>query len=158
MQKKALIVSLLISLVLSLAFVACSKSSSSTGGNTNADSVNISKAAWKLSTSGFNLSGGATVTIVDTSVKPCQKDNTYSFNANGSGTMDEGATKCNVSDPQTQPFTWSFSARDTVLHIHSNTILNGDLNIYTLSATSFVVFKDTSFLSQPIRYVVIMQH
>jgi hypothetical protein len=158
MQKKALIVSFVFSLVLALAFLGCSKSSSSTGGNTNADSVNISKAPWKLNSSGFNLSGGATVTIVDTTVKPCQKDNTYSFNANGSGTMDEGATKCSVSDPQTQPFTWSFSAKDTLLHIHSNTILNGDLNIYTLSATSFVVYKDTSFLSQPIRYVVIMQH
>jgi hypothetical protein len=72
--------------------------------------------------------------------------------------MDEGATKCSVSDPQTQPFTWSFSAKDTVLHINSNTILNGNLNIFTLNATSFVVYKDTSFLSQPIRYVVILQH
>jgi hypothetical protein len=159
MKKKALIVSFLVSFGL-IAFVAgCSKSSSSSSAaKPDADSLLITSAAWKFNSSGYNLSGGGTITIVDTTVTACQKDNTYTFLADSAGTMDEGATKCNAGDPQTQPFNWYFMNKDAVLHITSNTILNGDLNIFSLNASSMVIYKDTLFLGAPIRYVVQFSH
>jgi hypothetical protein len=160
MKKKVLIVSFIFSLVSMAVFVGCSKSSSSSTGTPNTDSINITSAAWKFNSSGFNLTGGGTVTIADTSVSACQRDNTYTFHADSTGTMDEGATKCNAADPQTDPFNWYFKtvSNQKLLHITSNTILNGDLNIFTLNTTNLVVYKDTSLLGQPIRYVVIFNH
>ena len=39
----------------------------------------------------------------------CTKDNTYTFNADGSEVTDEGPTKCYSSSPQTSTSTWSFT-------------------------------------------------
>jgi hypothetical protein len=161
MKKKVLIVSFIFSFVSIAVFVGCSKSgSSSNPGTPNADSINITSSAWKFNASGFNLSGGGTVTIPDSTVTACQKDNTYTFHADSTGTMDEGATKCKVGDPQTDPFSWYFKTvgSQKLLHITSNTILNGDLNIFTLNTTNLVVYKDTSLLNVPIRYVVVFNH
>jgi hypothetical protein len=159
MKNKTLIVPFLAFLGF-IAFIAgCSKSSSSSNtGKPDADSLLITSAAWKFSSSGYNLSGGGTISIVDTTVTACQKDNTYTFLADSAGTMDEGATKCNVGDPQTQPFSWYFMNKDAMLHITSNTILNGDLNVFSLSASSMVIYKDTSLLGAPIRYIVQFTH
>jgi hypothetical protein len=44
------------------------------------------------------------------------------FTANGSGTFDEGATKCNSGDPQTTNFTWNFTSNGSVLNVSAGII------------------------------------
>lgn len=129
---------LVTSLVISAAvfFTACSKSDSSTS---KTKTELITQGSWKFS--------GATVNGVDVSslLQTCQKDNVLTFSSNGSGTLDEGATKCNSSDPQTDPFTWSFMTNETVLHVSQVFFTGGssDFTIVTLSDSQLV-------LSQPI--------
>lgn len=85
----------------------------------------ITQGTWKFS--------AATVNGADASgyLQACQKDNIYTFVAAGTGTIDEGASKCNGSDPQTNPFTWNFANSESILHI-STVLFTGGSNDFTL--------------------------
>src|ERR1041385_438692 len=85
----------------------------------------ITQGTWKFS--------AATVNGVDASgyLQSCQKDNIYTFVAAGTGTIDEGASKCNGSDPQTNPFTWNFANNESTLHI-STILFTGGSNDFTV--------------------------
>ena len=72
-------------------------------------------------------------TDVSALIQTCQKDNVLTFSSNGSGTLDEGATKCNSADPQATPFTWSLVANETVLHV-STVIFTGGSTEFTVVA------------------------
>ncbi len=85
----------------------------------------ISSASWKFSTATV---GGTDVSAL---LQACQKDNTMVFVAAGTGTLNEGVTKCNAADPQTSPFTWSFQSGETQLFI-SATLFAGGSSTFTL--------------------------
>lgn len=89
----------------------------------------ISQGTWKFS--------AATVSGVDASgyLQACQKDNIYTFVAAGTGTIDEGPSKCNSGDAQTTPFTWNFLSNETMLHI-STVLFSGGSNDFTLVSLS----------------------
>jgi hypothetical protein len=99
----------------------------------------ITKATWKFSNANV---GGLDVSSF---LQTCQKDNQLTFVGGGTGTNNEGATKCNPGDPQTSPFTWSFQAGETQLQI-SSTLFTGGSGTFTL------VNVDNTYLtvSQPI--------
>ena len=105
---------------------ACSKSNSST---TKTKTDLIIQGSWKFSS--------ITVNGIDVSslIQACQKDNVLTFSSNGSGTLDEGATKCSSSDPQTDPFTWSFTNNEMTLHV-STVFFTGGSNDFTIVALS----------------------
>jgi len=98
----------------------------------------ITQASWKFSS--------ATVSGVDASgyLQACQKDNIYTFVAAGTGTIDEGTSKCNSGDPQTSPFTWNFLSNESMIHI-STVLFSGGSNDFTLvslSATQLVASQN----------------
>ncbi|HKB43322.1 MAG TPA: hypothetical protein VKC90_03000, partial [Chitinophagaceae bacterium] len=72
------------------------------------------------------------------------KDNIYTFVAAGTGTIDEGPSKCNVSDPQTNPFTWNFLSNETMLHISTVLFTGGsnDFTLVSLTATQLVASQN----------------
>jgi hypothetical protein len=71
----------------------------------------------------------------------CQKDNIYTFLAAGTGTVDEGLTKCNVADPQTTSLTWNFATNETILHVSAPLFSNtgNDFTLVSLTETVIVV-------------------
>jgi hypothetical protein len=118
--------------ILFMVFTVSCKKSNSTPPKTNSDY--LTQGSWKLS---MATSNGADVT---SSVPACKKDNIYTFSANLSGSMDEGATKCNSADPQTTSFTWSFTT-STVLHVTIPLFpgSGNDFTLVTLNDTQLVV-------------------
>ncbi len=51
----------------------------------------------------------------------CSRDDIWVFKSNGSYTMEEGATKCNPTDPTVWDMgTWTFNSDETVLTTSSN--------------------------------------
>jgi lipocalin-like protein len=121
-------------LSISLLFVACSKSDSNNNSKTKTQL--ITQASWKFSAASVN---GADVSSL---ITPCQKDNILTFSATGgTGTLDEGAMKCNAGDPQTTPFTWSFTNNETILHVSTIFFTGGssDFTIVSLTETQLVV-------------------
>lgn len=99
---------------------------------------------WKLTAANFNG-----FYDIFANFKDCQKDNTYTFNANKSITVDEGGTKC--SDTTKQSYTdgsWSLTANDTKIALSGSSITLGfgtlSADVVTLNATTLQVTKDTS--------------
>ena len=95
----------------------------------------LTSATWRFSTVTW---GGVDYTA---QLPTCYKDNTLKFETNLTGVADEGATKCNAGDPQTNPFTWAFTTNETVLTA-SHPLLPGGSNAFTintLSTTQLVV-------------------
>jgi hypothetical protein len=123
-----------IAAVLVLFCLACKKSSIQVKTKTEL----LTQTTWRFS--------GATVGGIDVSafLQTCQKDNILTFQSGGNGSLDEGTTKCNASDPQTTPFTWSFMTNETILHISTILFTGGssDFNIVTLSETQLVLSQN----------------
>jgi hypothetical protein len=69
----------------------------------------------------------------------CLKDNLYKFNLNKALTIDEGATKCDPTDPQTQTGSWDFTTNETRLKITDSFGDSQEGEIATLSSTSLVL-------------------
>ncbi len=74
-------------------------------------------------------------------LQACQKDNIMTFFTNGTGSVDEGPTKCNAGDPQTNPFSWNFASGETILHVSATLFSNtgNDFTLISLTETSLVV-------------------
>jgi len=90
----------------------------------------ITTGSWKrtalVSTPAYdwNADGTFDTNILNT-MFPCEKDNFETYQTNGMVVTDEGATKCNSSDPQTWSVTWAFGDNETKL------IWDGN-DVYTL--------------------------
>jgi hypothetical protein len=157
MQKHPLIVSFFAVLVLLGISMGCKKNSSSTT-STNSTVTLITQAAWKYDTSGIDLNSDGKVDLSDTLVAPCDKDDLFTFSKDSTGTIDEGPTKCNVADAQTDPMTWYLTSNNTVLNVSSTGLLNGSLNIFSLTSSNMVLYKDTTISSISFRYLIALKH
>ena len=66
----------------------------------------------------------------------CDKDDVISFNKNGNGTTDEGVTKCEPTDPQTESFKWTWLNSETQLRIVDNDMDTTLLENVSITATT----------------------
>lgn len=69
---------------------------------------------WRLTFARITVDG------VSENGQPCELDNTFNFQASGAFTIDEGATKCDPSDPQTSTGTWSITADGKTMNINDS--------------------------------------
>jgi len=136
---------------LSLFFAACSKSNSS---SSKTKTELISQSSWKFSNA--KVSGADVSAFLQT----CQKDNILVFAAAGTGTLDEGATKCNSGDPQSNPFTWNFATNETVLHVSAVLFTGGssDFDIVSLTDTQLVLSQNITVSGSTQNAVVTFIH
>lgn len=84
---------------------------------------------WKLKSATAN---GGDVTNV---IQACQRDNLLSFSVSGTGNVNEGATKCNGTDPNDIPFTWTFASGETIINVSTPLFLNGGTSFTLISLT-----------------------
>lgn len=91
----------------------------------------ITQGTWKYKS--------ATVGGTAYSIPACQQDNIYSFLTIGTGSMDEGATKCNSSDPSPVPFTWSFESGETSILFSVPIFGTNSVTLVSISETELVV-------------------
>lgn len=60
--------------------------------------------------------GGTTIANLFAQGDPCDLDDVQSFNINGNYTQEEGATKCDPTNPQVfESGTWSFNGDETII-------------------------------------------
>lgn len=108
----------------------------------------ITSASWKYDNSGLDINADG---FIDTGLPPgyvndCDKDNVITFKADGTGTLDEGATKCDPGNPQTSPFTWTFKNGETVLNFPTALVsgFDGDVKILKLTSTELDLAKNVN--------------
>ena len=78
---------------------------------------NLTQKPWRLLSYGFDHNKNGLVDIDEESIRDCQKDNSYTFNKDGSGVVAENAMICNTNDPLNQ-FAWTLTNNDTVLDFY----------------------------------------
>lgn len=137
----------LLAVLLFACLFSCKKSSDDGSQNTG----HITSGPWKYNTGGIDQDRNGTIDIPFSAtplVMPCMTDNTGLFNADGTGTTDEGPTKCDPGLPQSSSFTWSFQNNETELQVAGNGLfgLGGNLKIRELTHTAFEVSKDTTII------------
>jgi hypothetical protein len=114
----------------------------------------LTQSTWKFSSATV---GGSDVSAF---LQTCQKDNILTFASAGTGVVDEGATKCNAADPQTNPFTWNFQSSETVLFISATLFTGGSstFNLITLTETQLVVSQNVTISGTTQNAVVTFIH
>jgi hypothetical protein len=71
-------------------------------------------------------------------VEACDKDDITKFSADGKATFDEGATKCEVTDPQTTTGSWALNPTETILSITYSPTSTISLTLKTLTSSKMV--------------------
>lgn len=142
-------------------FAACSKDKPENTGPTKTEL--LTSGAWKYESGGADLNKDGTIDLTLETlglVPACLLDNSATFNADGTGVNDEGATKCDPSLPQTTSFNWSFANNETALNITGSGFagISGQFKITTLSTTRLTITKDTTVNSIPAALIVNLKH
>jgi hypothetical protein len=76
---------------------------------------------WKYKS--FTAAAGALTIDVMSQLKPCELDDIYRFNSNKTFSVEEGATKCNTTDPQIKESgPWRFNAAETKLYLGTDSV------------------------------------
>ena len=152
MQKRMFSYALLI--LVSVAVIIACKKSSDNNNTTKTKTQLITSATWKFDNA--KVAGADISAFLDA----CDKDNTVTFTSNGSGTADEGATKCDAADPQSVPFTWTFENNETTLQASAPLFPggNGTFTIITLNDTQLVVSQDIDVSGSSQNAVITMKH
>lgn len=100
----------------------------------------LTTGSWKFSSA---TASGTDISNQNPPFSACKKDNvlTFSTNNNGTGNVNEGATKCNAADPTDTPFTWNWLNSETTLHISTILFTGGgsDFTLESVSETQLIV-------------------
>ena len=110
---------------------------------------NLTQKPWRLLSYGFDHNKNGLVDIDEESIRDCQKDNSYTFNKDGSGVVVENAMICDTNVPINQ-FAWSLTNNDTVLDFYY-----GRAYIIKLDADNLDV---TSSSTDDIKLLLIFRH
>jgi hypothetical protein len=101
--------------------------------------------AWKMADYGDDINKNGVIDASESDLGNCEKDDTYSFAAGGTGTFDEGASKCDPMDPQSTTFNWQLTEGETklTLSVGGFPVVAG-ATIITLDNSNFVFAQDFS--------------
>jgi hypothetical protein len=88
---------------------------------------------------------GPAVTDWYSQMKGCEQDNLFKFNSDGTMIKDEGATKCNVNDPQTISGTWVFNTDQTIVTTTINSVSISYTIVELTTTTLKATYVDSSF-------------
>jgi len=152
---------LLICLSFCFAFLGCQKDNSKSSAPTKTEL--ITKSSWKYDNAGIDLDRNGVIDIPPPAgtLEACDTDNFLLLAANGTGTVDEGPTKCVAGFPQSAPLTWSFSSNETVLNLNGGGVLgiNGQFKILELTDIKLSLSKDTTIpFVGPVALIANLKH
>lgn len=153
MIKRFLLAAVLFS-ALQILNTSCSKDNDDPAPAGKTKTELLVKSSWKFSDAKV---GGASVAAF---LQACQKDNVATFVASGTGTADEGLTKCNGADPQTTPFTWNFQTNETILFVSTPLFTGGSssFTIVSLTETELVVSQNMTISGSTQNVVITFIH
>ncbi len=120
----------------------------------------ITAAPWKYENAGVDGDRNGSIDVpLLTPLPACVLDNFLTLSAGGTGSVDEGAAKCDASIPQSTSATWSFASNQTVLNLGGSGLfgVSGQFKIIELSTTRLYLSKDTTLPGRPVPIALIIQ-
>lgn len=138
-------------LILAASLGACKKDSENSPNKAEL----LTAKSWRISAqsssySSPSINNGAAITTDEyAAMASCERDNLFKFSANQTLVFDEGATKCDSSDPQTQNGTWYFNSDQTRLTLSdpSQGIPTSSFDIIAISASKLQLRYTYSYSS-----------
>jgi hypothetical protein len=138
------------------AIVGCQKDDNNNNGGSTKTQL-ITTGSWKLTSDyidpAVDVNGdGVADHEVFNFYDDCSKDDMLTFKSNGTLTFDEGPTKCDPTDPQSENTTWKFGSNETQLIVGSAgseetvqliELSTTALKIRTSSTVAGVVYTET---------------
>ncbi|HEU4634279.1 MAG TPA: hypothetical protein VFS22_09855 [Flavisolibacter sp.] len=149
----------ILAMAVCIVFISCDKDSSDNNGPTKTEL--ITKASWKFEDAGADATKDGSIDISFASQLPtCLTDNTLTLSAGGSGTVDEGTSKCDPSIPQSTAVTWSFANNESFLNLGGGGLLGitGQFKIVTLTDASLALSKDTTLQGLQSSFIIKLKH
>ncbi len=152
---------LLICLSFCFALAGCQKENSKSSAPTKTEL--ITKSSWKYDNAGIDLDRNGVIDIPPPAgtLAACDTDDFLLLAANGTGSVDEGPTKCDATFPQSVPLTWTFSNNETMLNLNGGGVLgiNGQFKILELSDIKLSLSKDTTIaFFGPVALIANLKH
>lgn len=127
------------SFAMALIVMSCSKDGSDDEGGTKMEL--LTSASWKYDTAVAEYAGN-TFAIPSGLLLNCDKDNIITLRDDGTGTVDEGGTKCDVGSPQSYEITWEFNSNETAINIPQTLYgISGEVQIRELTASKLKLSK-----------------
>jgi len=136
-MKQPVIKSILLTILLIAFFLSCKKEEDENS------SVNLlTRSEWRLSKHEEKINSDPYVDYFP-GLPSCSRDDKYSFRKDGSYEVNEGATKCDPSDPQVfLTGTWQFTQNGSKINIDAN-----EFTINQLDQDTFFISRN--FISNP---------
>lgn len=128
---------------IALFVISCSKDGDDDGNGGDSEKMQfITSASWKYDTAVVKILGSIQP-LPPGILASCDKDNIITFKNDGTGTVNEGATKCDAGDPDNTALTWEFKSNETVLNIPDTLYgrISGDAKIEELTAAKLKLSK-----------------
>jgi len=138
----------LLSLVATITIGSCAKNKNENSQPLSAREL-LTLKPWRLLSYGYDNNSNGLVDSNEEEIKDCERDNTYIFNKNGSGVVQENSNICTGVDPSSS-FAWTLTNNDTVLDFYF-----GTANIVKLSSDSLYL---TDPSPDPIKLLLIYSH
>ena len=159
MMKQAALYSAM--LIMCLSLLSCSKEDGKKE-EANSSVKMLTSGTWKFSSAGpdLNYDGVKDQELPAGYLSGCETDNTITFKSDLSGVIDEGATRCQTTSPQTVPFTWSLKNDDKDLTISTPLFagINGDVKIIELTETKLTISKVVPVFGFQANVIVFLTH
>jgi hypothetical protein len=138
---------------------SCQKSSGS--GAQKSKTEMLAASTWKFDHAGLDLDNNGTIDspVPAGVLKPCDTDGSLTFNTNGTGTGDEGPTKCDAANPQTVSFTWSLKNNETIINFSGVLFggLTGDVKLLSVTDSQLTMEKDVTN-GITVNVIVVLKH
>ena len=113
----------------------------------------LTQKSWKFVTQGLDENNNGIIEDSEAEVFPCNADDQFVFNVNGTGAYTIGTTQCSPDD-QNMSFTWQFSNNETEL-----SILAYPEKIKTLDEITLEVYlNQENSVGQMVKYIRKFQH
>lgn len=140
--------------ILICSLVACSSKDTAKKSNTEY----LTSAAWKFESEGIDLDKNGTIDAPSGEVEDCTKDDILSFASGGTGTRDEGPSKCDAADPQTSGFNWQFKNGEKELWVDIPVFQGKSFNLHTLNDVSLKAYVDVDTMGVSVRLWATFKH
>ena len=109
--------SMIIAAISFLFIVACSKKE-----DTLSNTEKITSGTWKNTAAMYDNDGNGTYETDEyANIAACYKDNYFTFFTGGTMEINEGSTKCDPADPQTETISWQFTNNEINMTIDNDT-------------------------------------
>ncbi len=114
----------------------------------------LTQKTWKFETHGLDENNNGIIEESETDMQPCEADDEFTFNANGTGLYTNGTLICNSGDPSTIDFNWLFANNETELAIFASPEKINKLDDNTLET----YYEDLNSQGQTVKYIRRFKH